>query len=363
MTIAAGPEPFPWLTWDNYLSGEECAAAAAAWPADDWDGWHVYASPLEKKRACHLWHRLPDVCYRPLCRLQEDAPRLALLLGVRDRLVPDPGLWGAGLHSMGPGDVLTAHLDSDRHPRLGLERRVNALLFCHDRWEAGWGGELVLAGPSAGRWVEPLPGRLVLFAATGQSVHAVRPLACPGGVRRCSLATYFWGEPRGPSLRPRALFCALPGEAPDAALDALRAARTAALPWHSPPPPPPWQNEGRYREAQLQLARGEGPMAADIYEVDRSKPLGNQLLNLLERIGSDFAQLKALFAAVTQQRDGTSDVDASYVTPARVLGYLASGGAAPDTTGARARASYNELNSFIGNGGPSLEQCCARHRQ
>jgi hypothetical protein len=30
---------------------------------------------------------------------------------------------------------------------------------------------------------------------------------------------------------------------------------------------------------------------------------------------------------------------------------------------ATALAAYNEINSFIGNGGPSLTQCCAKLKQ
>jgi len=95
-------------------------------------------------------------------------------------------------------------------------------------------------------------------------------------------------------------------------------------------------------------------MATNLYTIDRTKSLGSQLLNLLERIDSDFAAVKSLFAAMTQQKDGNTGTATDFVTPTATFGYS-------DTT--VAQASYAEINSFIGNAGPSLEQCAARHRQ
>ena len=96
---------------------------------------------------------------------------------------------------MRPGDYLRMHLDADRHPLTGLERRANAILFL----TGDCGGPLIL-GESP---VQPTPGRLVLFETTDESWHGV-----PGPITgaRLSLSSYWWGLPRGAAKRGRAEF-------------------------------------------------------------------------------------------------------------------------------------------------------------
>ena len=95
-------------------------------------------------------------------------------------------------------------------------------------------------------------------------------------------------------------------------------------------------------------------MADNFYPVDKSKPLANELINLLNRIGSDFASLKVMRLAMIQQQDGDGSQDAHYVTVVSNFGY---------PTTAEAHASFAEVDSFIGTAGASLEQCCSRHKQ
>lgn len=102
-------------------------------------------------------------------------------------------------------------------------------------------------------------------------------------------------------------------------------------------------------------------MAAPIYRIDRASTLGNQLLNLLDRINADFAQLKTLRLAMIQQRTGDGSAPSHFAEMAKMFGYLQADGT-PDT-GAVAQGSFMEIDSWVANGGPSLEQCGARHRQ
>lgn len=101
-------------------------------------------------------------------------------------------------------------------------------------------------------------------------------------------------------------------------------------------------------------------MAATVFRADRTKALTNQLLGLLDRIGTDFAQLKAVFATMTQYKDGDGSQVSHFAEVQSAFGFKDAAGAASNTV---AKGSYDEINSFIGNGGPSLEQCVARHRQ
>lgn len=185
-------------TLDGFATGDELAEVAASWPADDWPGWVRYGGPQEGKRASDASTPLPYFCARLLARMASCCPAHHLL-GIY-RSVPDLSLWGGGLHEMAPGSELPPHLDADGHPRLGLLRAWSAVLYVHEVWRPGDGGELVLLG-KGGRSVTPVPGRLVAFDCRDRW-HAVTKTL----VARRSLALFgYLPDPAG-GERPRAEF-------------------------------------------------------------------------------------------------------------------------------------------------------------
>lgn len=177
--------------------------AVALWPKDDWSGWLVYASPLEKKRTCCDWELMPAPC-RELLGL------MAVFITENGCGMPDLSLYGAGMHSMGCGDHLAIHLDADLHPRLRLRRAANFILFLDD-WREDWGGDLRLYDRDM-RLTQacfPASNRLVEFATDDESFHGIpEPLRCPVGMQRKSLAIYCWGrrDASWTPKRPRAMF-------------------------------------------------------------------------------------------------------------------------------------------------------------
>lgn len=208
---------------DGAFPAELVKAAAESWPVDS-PAWHRYNSPLERKAALNDWTAMPE-SVRALLRLLLAYPAWEPL-GL-EPLVPDVSLWGAGLHELAAGGHLDVHLDSDRHPHSGYERRANAILFLHD-WDPAWGGALEFWSPDVStRQAEIYPAlnRLVLFETSDASPHGnPAPVQCPPGWSRKSLACYWWGLPRGEGQRPRARFLATPGDA-DTGKHALRAQR------------------------------------------------------------------------------------------------------------------------------------------
>jgi len=80
--------------------------------------------------------RLPVII--PLGRSQPAPPQLT---GI-DALVPDPHFEGGGLHQIEPGGHLKVHADFNRHPRTGLARRLNALIYLNRDWKPEYGGAL-----------------------------------------------------------------------------------------------------------------------------------------------------------------------------------------------------------------------------
>lgn len=172
----------------------------------------------------HAWDAIPQPCRLLFGRMA------TLQWSVLQGLIPDLSLWGGGLHCMGRGDKLDLHLDADRHPRLALERRANAILFV-GVWIEAWGGQLELWNKDltgSEKQIAPVQGRLVIFETSDVSYHAVsQPLACPDGTLRRSLALYWFGAPRGPSRRPRATFMAPASEPADPVKDQLRKLRSS----------------------------------------------------------------------------------------------------------------------------------------
>ena len=51
------------------------------------------------------------------------------LTGIEQKLIPDPYLFGAGLHEIKKGGFLKVHSDFNLHPQLKLNRRLNLLLY------------------------------------------------------------------------------------------------------------------------------------------------------------------------------------------------------------------------------------------
>lgn len=123
-------------------------------------------------------------------------------------LMDDPVAHGAGLHCSVDKSFLQVHADYEVHPKLnGKERRLNLILFMHNRWEKQWGGELLLCDPTGKAIVEiePVPGRLAVFECGAASYHGVRVVQGKQAIR-LSCAVYYLADARPGAVRQRAMF-------------------------------------------------------------------------------------------------------------------------------------------------------------
>lgn len=122
------------------------------------------------------------------------------LTGIKQRLIPDPYLFGAGLHEIKRGGFLKVHSDFNVHPQLNLNRRINLLLYLNKNWKEEWGGHLELWDKemkSCKVKITPSFNKLVIFNTTDFSFHGhPEPLACPDDVTRKSLALYYYTNGR-----------------------------------------------------------------------------------------------------------------------------------------------------------------------
>jgi Rps23 Pro-64 3,4-dihydroxylase Tpa1-like proline 4-hydroxylase len=124
---------------------------------------------------------------------------LETLTGIKG-LIPDPYYTEGGYHSVGHGGFLSIHADFSHHPLLGLERRVNLLLYLNKDWKEEYGGHLHLCeGKEAKQKILPIFGRCVIFNTSDTSFHGhpVGMRRLPDGVERKSLALYYYSLPTG----------------------------------------------------------------------------------------------------------------------------------------------------------------------
>ena len=218
-------KPFPHVVIDNFLTEEAAHAVAAEFPAYNGPVWNEYNNAIEVKKAYNHWDKFPPATYRLLNFLNSPEFTAELNKFVPETLYSDPGLHGGGWHSHGPGGKLNMHLDYSIHPKSGLERRLNLILYVQPAWRTEWGGALGFwehdaenAKPGAlAREIDCLFNRAVIFDTSQNSWHGLPdPVGCPVETPRNSIAVYYLNEARqAASDRGRALFAPTKAQAED----------------------------------------------------------------------------------------------------------------------------------------------------
>jgi hypothetical protein len=225
--------PFPHAVIDGAFSESWLRMLTKFFPNPTDGHWAHHETKVEKKLATHGDHLLSSNLRQLLLWFNSSTfvNFLEELTGIRG-LIPDPHFEGAGSHCTVKGGFLGLHTDYRFHRRLGLDRRVNALLYLNEGWQPEHGGELELWNHS--RWgigpreMKPMPfqcvqsiaptwGRLVVFNTTDFSFHG-HPDPYKGPARR-SIALYYFtaGRPASevwvPEGGQHTLFYPRPGTA------------------------------------------------------------------------------------------------------------------------------------------------------
>ncbi|MGD0445691.1 MAG: 2OG-Fe(II) oxygenase [Edaphobacter sp.] len=209
-------EPFPHIVIDNFLTPETATAIVAEFPDFNGPVWNEYNNAIEVKKSCNHWDRFPPATYRLFSYLNsaEFTTEMGKLIG--EPLYSDPGLHGGGWHSHSVGGKLNMHLDYSIHPKTGLERRLNLIIYMQPDWKLEWGGNLGFWAHDTerhapGALIKEIPcqfNRAVIFDTSKNSWHGLPdPVSCPPDKPRNSLAVYYMCEPRRSAPdRGRALF-------------------------------------------------------------------------------------------------------------------------------------------------------------
>jgi Rps23 Pro-64 3,4-dihydroxylase Tpa1-like proline 4-hydroxylase len=198
-------QPYPHVVIDEFLDTDVANAIASEFPAYNESIWNEYNNAIEVKKSCNFWDRFPPATYRLFSYLNGDefVSEMSQLMG--EPLYSDPGLHGGGWHTHGAGGKLNMHLDYSIHPKSGMERRLNLIIYIQPAWKAEWGGSLGLWAhdeekKAPGALVTEIPcifNRAVIFDTSRNSWHGLpEPVACPVDKPRNSLAVYYMSTAR-----------------------------------------------------------------------------------------------------------------------------------------------------------------------
>lgn len=189
--------PFPHIVIDDFLDGAFLRDIARdAFPGETTLREHnkaqhrlkrgFHPATLTHAPARNLFHELNGQAF--LGFLEE-------MTGI-EGLIPDPYFSGGGLHETSRGGHLGIHADFNIHARMGLERRLNLLIYLNDDWPPEFGGDLELWNrdmSAAAVRTAPVMGRAVVFSTNLDSFHGhPDPLDCPPERTRRSIATYYY---------------------------------------------------------------------------------------------------------------------------------------------------------------------------
>jgi Rps23 Pro-64 3,4-dihydroxylase Tpa1-like proline 4-hydroxylase len=207
-------EPFNHCVVDNILHEDVARALEAEFLDFNSPEWFVYENAIEVKKQNKDWGLFPKQTYQLFYYL--NSPEFVKILGklVGVPLYADPGLHGGGWHMHGTGGVLNPHLDYSLHPKLGLQRKINIIIYLSSDLKEEHGGHLGLytgnekQSDQLVKEVAPVFNRAVLFDTTQNSWHGMsRQLTQPDGIYRKSFAVYYLTDPPAEvDTRSRALF-------------------------------------------------------------------------------------------------------------------------------------------------------------
>jgi hypothetical protein len=192
--------PFPHVVIDDFLPPQVLDQVLEEFPSAHQDAWMRFESDTERKLASREDTPMGDATRHLLDELNSAAfiDFLSAMTGI-EGLVPDPHFEGGGLHQIQRGGHLNVHVDFNRHPRTGLDRRLNVLIYLNRDWKEEYGGALELWSPDMQRCeraILPIFNRFVAFSTTERSYHGhPEPLSCPEDRTRRSLALYYYSLP------------------------------------------------------------------------------------------------------------------------------------------------------------------------
>lgn len=212
-------KPFNHIVIDNFFVPEIAQKISDQFPSYEDSFWYAHNNVVEVKKLVNHWDRFPPETYQAFSYLNssEFLDNLKKLSDLKT-IYSDNGLNGGGWHMHNNVGKLNVHKDYSIHPKLGLWRKLNLIVYLSKEWKSEWGGALELWSHDKEN-DKPLRkekaldvkfNRAVIFDTTQDSWHGLpEEMKAPEGHFRKSLAIYYLTDPdKNAEPRKRALFTA-----------------------------------------------------------------------------------------------------------------------------------------------------------
>lgn len=213
-----GNAPFDHCVVEDFLLPNIASQVESEFLSYEDPKWFYYKNAIEDKKALNDWNAFPSLTYKVFRELISEDFMTILSESLGVPLFQDPGLHGGGWHMHGPGGNLNPHYDYSIHPKVGLQRKVNIIIYMSSDLKDEHGGHLGLWAHDAEnnapgdlvKIVQPKFNRAVIFDTTQNSWHGMcKALVQPEGIYRKSMAVYYLTPPPADAdRRERALFAA-----------------------------------------------------------------------------------------------------------------------------------------------------------
>jgi len=188
--------PFENVVIDNFLEESYAEKLYELFPTN-YENWYYYENPIEVKYAFdnidNLTYELKNYFYYLSC--EKIKQKISEITNICN-LDYDEYLHGAGLHSHPRYGRLNIHLDYEKHPYSGKERRINIIYFLTKDWNNElWNGSNELWDNNATKCIKKTDikfNRAIIFKTNDISWHGLpEKIMCPENVFRKSLAYYY----------------------------------------------------------------------------------------------------------------------------------------------------------------------------
>ncbi len=189
-------KPFPHIVIDHLFQPAFLDAVLLDYSAGFRD-WVHYDSANEVKTGTRPNAKLGRGAQRYFDMIHRGAfvQFLSAVTGIQG-LLPDPSLFGGGLHKIETGGRFATHVDFNKHPVTLLDNRLVFITYLNKGWQPDWGGALELWDSETKQCIEkvvPVFGRSILFAHSQTSLHGhPDPVASPDKRPRRSVAAYYY---------------------------------------------------------------------------------------------------------------------------------------------------------------------------